>query len=102
MANGAVGPPAYGFNNLNALTSKTDRNGQAISYIYDFQERLSRKTYPDSSTVIYTYDPASRLTQVVDPTGTYSFSYDNMDRLTQTTTNYAFDTGGQPHGAVWL
>ncbi len=85
---------SYSFNNLNALTSKTDRNGQAISYIYDFQERLSRKTYPDSSTVIYTYDPASRLTQVVDPTGTYSFSYDNMDRLSQTTTNYAFDTAG--------
>jgi YD repeat-containing protein len=42
--------------------------------VSEFAERLSRKTYPDSSTVIYTYDPASRLTQVVDPTRTYSFS----------------------------
>ena len=34
----------------------------------------------------------SRLTQVVDPTGTYSFTFDNMGRLTNTTTSYAFLT----------
>ncbi len=28
-----------------------------------------------------------------DPTGTYGFGYDNMNRLTQTTTQYAFLTG---------
>lgn len=37
----------------------------------------------------YTYDAAGRLTQVQDPTGTYSFTYDNMNRLTQATTDYA-------------
>ena len=41
----------------------------------------------------YTYDLVSKITQVVDPTGTYSFSYDNMGRLTGTTTAYAFLTG---------
>ncbi len=32
--------------------------------------------------------PRSR--RVTDPTGTYSFSYDNLGRLTGTTTNYSF------------
>ena len=32
----------------------------------------------------------SRLTQVQDPTGTYGFTYDNMNRLTQTSTAYSF------------
>jgi RHS repeat-associated protein len=42
--------------------------------------------------VQYTYDPAGRMTQVQDPTGTYSFTYDNMGRLTSTTTAYTFLT----------
>jgi YD repeat-containing protein len=32
------------------------------------------------------------MTQVQDPTGTYSFTYDNMGRLTSTTTAYTFLT----------
>ncbi len=41
----------------------------------------------------YTYDAASRLTQVGDPTGTYVLSYDRMGRLTGTNTQYSFLTG---------
>jgi hypothetical protein len=33
---------------------------------------------------------ASRMTQVSDPTGTYGFTFDNMGRLTGTSTQYAF------------
>jgi RHS repeat-associated protein len=54
--------------------------------------RLTLKTYPDSSTVNYTYDKDSRLTQVSDPTGTYQFTFDNMGRLNTTTTQYSFLT----------
>lgn len=64
----------------NNLISKTDRKNQTLTYTYDQLNRLTKKTYPDSSTVAYTYDNASRLTQVVDPTGTYSFTFDNMGR----------------------
>jgi RHS repeat-associated protein len=53
-------------------------------------KRLIGKTYPDTTTVNYTYDNDSRLTQVSDPTGTYQFTFDNMGRLTGTTTSYAF------------
>jgi RHS repeat-associated protein len=43
--------------------------------------------------VNYTYDNDSRLIQVSDPTGTYQFTFDNMGRLTQATTQYTFLTG---------
>jgi len=53
---------------------------------------LTQKLYPDTSTVNYIYDNDSRLTQVTDPTGTYQFTFDNMGRLTGTSTQYAFLT----------
>ncbi len=46
-----------------------------------------------SGGVSYTYDADSRLMQVTAPTGTYSFSYDNVGRLTGTSTTYAFLSG---------
>jgi YD repeat-containing protein len=42
---------------------------------------------------LFAYDNDSRLTQVTDPTGTYAFTFDNMGRLTNAATNYAFLTG---------
>jgi RHS repeat-associated protein len=83
----------YGYDNVGNLTSKTDRKNQQITYTYDQLNRLTLKTYPDTTTVNYTYDNDSRLTQVSDPTGTYQFTFDNMGRLTGTTSNYAFLTG---------
>ncbi len=82
----------YSYDAVGNLTSKTDRKGQYISYTYDQLNRLTQKTYPDTTTVNYTYDNDSRLTQVVEPTGTYSFTFDNMGRLTGTTTSYSFLT----------
>lgn len=84
---------SYSYDAVGNLTSKTDRKGQYIAYTYDQLNRLMLKTYPDTTTVNYTYDNDSRLTQVSDPTGTYSFTFDNMGRLANTTTQYAFLTG---------
>jgi len=83
----------YGYDNVGNLTSKTDRNGKTVTYTYDQLNRLHAKYYPDSTSVSYTYDNDSQLTQVQDPTGTYQLTYDNMGRLKQATTNYAFLTG---------
>jgi RHS repeat-associated protein len=80
----------YAYDALGNLTSKTDRKNQAITYGYDELRRLKHKQYPDGTAVDYTYDLNSRLTQVVDSTGTYRFTYDNMGRLTQTSTAYTF------------
>jgi YD repeat-containing protein len=81
-----------GYDGANNLTSKTDRNNQTVQYSYDALNRMTSKSYPDGSSVTYTYDLAGRLTQGQDPTGTYGLTYDNMDRLTQTTTSYSFLT----------
>ncbi len=82
----------YTYDAVGNLLSKTDRKAQTISYTYDALDRLSRKQFPDTTGVNYTYDALSRLTQASDPTGTYAFGYDNLGRLTKTTTNYAFLT----------
>jgi RHS repeat-associated protein len=82
----------YGYDNVGNLTGKTDRKNQLITYTYDQLNRLTQKSYPDTSTVNYTYDDDSRLTQVTDPTGTYQFTFDNMGRLTGTSSQYAFLT----------
>jgi RHS repeat-associated protein len=83
----------YAYDAANNLTSKTDRKNQTIQYVYDALNRLTQKSYPNSTSVNYIYDLASKVQQVSDPTGTYGFSYDNMGRLTGTTTQYAFVTG---------
>jgi YD repeat-containing protein len=55
--------------------------------------RLTSKTYPDTTSVSYTHDLANHLTQVSDPTGTYGFTYDADGRLTQASTAYTFVPG---------
>jgi YD repeat-containing protein len=80
----------YGYDADNNLISKTDRKNQTITYGYDQMNRLTQKTYPDSTAVNYTYDKDSHLTEVVDPTGTYAFTFDNMGRLQTTSTTYSF------------
>jgi RHS repeat-associated protein len=84
---------AYTYDSDGNLTSKTDRKGQTIDYAYDALNRLTQRTYPDSTTVQYTYDLVGDITEVSDSTGTYDFTYDNMDRLTGTSTQYSFLTG---------
>jgi RHS repeat-associated protein len=92
----------YIYDALGNMTSKTDRNNQTITYTYDPLRRLTSKQYPDATQVQYTFDAASRLTQATDPTGTYQLTYDNMDRLTQTSTVYAFISGKTfPVGYAW-
>jgi RHS repeat-associated protein len=58
--------------------------------VYDALNRLTQKSYPNSTSVEYTYDLVGKVLQVNDPTGTYGFSYDNMGRLIGTTTQYTF------------
>jgi RHS repeat-associated protein len=81
---------SYTYDAVNNLLTKTDRKNQTIQYGYDPLYRQTSKTYPDSTAVYYTYDPLGRLTQVTDPTGAYSFTYDNLGRLLGTSTQYSF------------
>ena len=80
---------SYTYDAMSNLLSKTDRKGHTISYGYDALYRLTSKTYPDSTAVNYAYDALNRLTQVTDPTGVYSFTYDNVGRLVGTGAQYS-------------
>ena len=84
---------SYTYDLVGNLLSKTDRKNQTIQYVYDALYRLASKTYPDQTSVEYAYDLAGNVQQVSDPTGSYSFAYDNMGRLIGTTTQYAFLPG---------
>ena len=83
----------YGYDAVGNLLSKTDRKNQTIQYVYDALDRMTSKTYPDSTSANYVYDLVGKIQQVTDPTGTYGFAYDNMGRLTGTTTQYSFLPG---------
>lgn len=76
------------------LATATDRKGQRTRFTYDrndrqvqvgFKETGSPATY--ESTIAYTYDAASRLTQAVDSAnGTITLGYDTLDRMTSEAT----------------
>lgn len=83
----------YNYDNVGNLLSKVDRKNNTTTYYYDSLNRLYKKHYQDGSEVNFAYDNLSRLTQASDATGTYGLSYDNMGRLTGTTTQYAFLPG---------
>jgi RHS repeat-associated protein len=80
----------YTYDPVGNLQTKTDRKGQTLSYGHDQLYRLVSKTYPDGTGESYTYDNDSRLTKVVDSTGTYQFTFDNVGRLIATNTQYSF------------
>jgi YD repeat-containing protein len=61
---------------------------------HDPQNRVHYRIDP-GNTVTYNYDPAGRMFNVTDDTGNYTFTYDNMNRLTQATTDYSFDNAGR-------
>ncbi len=85
----------YTFDSNNNLVYKTDRDNNSINYYYDYQNNLQQKTYPDGSLVTYKRDAAARLHEVDDTlTGTYTFGYDNMNRLTSAGVDYSFDSAG--------
>lgn len=85
-------PLVFGFSKGAGLES-TSLQASSRKKLSDQLNRLTQKSYPDTTAVNYTYDNDSRLTQASDPTGTYQFTFDDMGRLTGTTTSYAFLTG---------
>lgn len=95
----------------NVLT-RTDAKGQVATYTYDALNRVTGVTYTGGSAsavaVTYQYDQGANgighLTNITDPTGTNTFTYDRHGRLlTQTeqtqgvqyTTSYGYDASGR-------
>ncbi|MCL5772871.1 MAG: hypothetical protein M1536_00630, partial [Firmicutes bacterium] len=86
--------------NHQLITRTTGGNHAPINYSYDVLGRLIQKTYPDQTSVSYTYDAISRRTAMTDTIGTYTYQYDSLNRLTSTTApgnktiSYQYDPNG--------
>jgi RHS repeat-associated protein len=82
------------------VISATDYNGSTITYTYDERNRLLVKTYPDSTSVQYSYTLTGQVTTVTDTRGTTDYSYDARDRLLSRTDpdgtqiSYLYDASG--------
>jgi len=122
---GSTGNVTYGYDNANRLTSVTDFQSKTTSYTYDNANRLtsttlgngliSDRTYDNAdrlltvlnrnggtaiSSYTYTLDAVGNRTQVVDTSGTSTYTYDGLYRLTgvtypnSDTQSYTYDAMG--------
>jgi RHS repeat-associated protein len=67
------------------VTSKTDRLGQRIDYVYDNADRLLTETWRNAggsvvNTLTHVYDSAGNQTLAQDSHGAYTFTYDSLNR----------------------
>jgi RHS repeat-associated protein len=77
------------------VTSRTDDNSKATSYLYDSRSRVTRQTFADATHQDYVYDKASNVTQVTDARGdVVTMSYDTADRLTNVQATLALGVVG--------
>lgn len=123
QSNGLNETTSYAYNALDRLISKTDPLNRATTYAYDSNgnltslvDALNRTTtygynaaneltsisYSDGTTpnVSYTYDADGQRLTMGDGTGTNSYTYDSLNRLTQSTNGagksvgYGYDLAG--------
>lgn len=82
------GTVAMGYDGAGNLTSRTDARGVLTSYAYDALNRVTGISYPSGAeNASYAYDScgAGRLCQVSDASGTRSFTYDGLGRVSSET-----------------
>jgi RHS repeat-associated protein len=82
---------SYSFDANHNLKTQTDAKNQKIALDYDSLNRLTKKSYPDGSSVNYYYDETGHgyanglLTRVEYPGGSESYTYDTRGRKTEVT-----------------
>lgn len=93
----------FGYDIADKLISKTLPNVVNTTYEYDGMSRLKRlKDVSSTATLFdrqYTYNSASQISQIIEPTQTRNFGYDNVNRLISMNNgtaneSYAFDDVG--------
>ena len=90
------------YDDANRLASRTYPNGVTTTYEYDGMSRLTRlKDVSTTATLFdrqYAYNSANQISQIIEPSLSRLFGYDNIDRLTSVTggmtENYIFDGVG--------
>jgi RHS repeat-associated protein len=59
----------------------TNRRNDPIQYGYDTSGRMTSESFADGTQVTYHYDGRGNLAWTTDPSGTTTFTYDNIDQL---------------------
>jgi RHS repeat-associated protein len=95
----------FGYDPAGLLLSSTDRLGRRRSFVYDNLHRPKSETWTNAGgttvqTLTYTYDAADNLLTAANRSGTYTFTYDPLNRrATQqapfgTTLTFTYDIAG--------
>jgi RHS repeat-associated protein len=92
----------YDYDPSQRSSAVTDAMGKTIRYQYDAAGQLIKKVYPDGGSIFFTYNPAGLLTAVRGSNASYSFTYDELNRLVAKhdtnvgqTVRYSYDAAGQ-------
>jgi RHS repeat-associated protein len=67
------------------LQVRSDFAGKRTIYTHDTMGRVLTRTYPDSTSVSFTYTPTGQRATATDARGTTSYGYDSRNRLVQIT-----------------
>ncbi len=83
------------YDHIGNLKSVTDAAGRMTTYSYDAANQLTKISYSDGTThsVVYEYDIDGERKAMKDGTGTTSYSYDQLDRLTEVKDGHGQDIG---------
>jgi RHS repeat-associated protein len=78
----------YAYDAAGRLTSVVDAQHQTTSFAYDAADQRTSITYSDGKTpnVSFAHDADGRRTSMTDGSGTTTYSYDSLNRLTRSVT----------------
>ena len=102
-ANGQTWKTVYDANGnivAQSVPGNTPAEFKVTNFTYDQLNRLTNVTYPDNSVVSYTYDPNGNRKTMTDSSGTTSYSYDALNRLSSKTDTLTGKTVGYSYDGV--
>jgi YD repeat-containing protein len=87
---GRVAVTSYAYDSASNLTQRTDARGLVTKYFPDDLNRLDLIEHWNGTTLVdsvdYTYDAVGFRTQMIDSTGTTTYTPDTLDRISSVTT----------------
>jgi RHS repeat-associated protein len=106
--NGSAHPTTFAYDLMNRLTGITYPDGSTVGFTYDSRGRRITSTDQNNKTTTYTYDDADRLTAVTDPANNNTqYAYDTEDNLLSITdannhtTSFAYNARGWVTGTTF-
>ena len=76
---------SFTYDAYNRVRTFTDSEGWSVTYDYDAADRVTRITYPDATTDLYTYSRLDLVSYQDRQLRTWTYTYDANRRLTATT-----------------